>query len=247
MFDLANELDDLLVAGDTLSQAASSLGLELKTIEQVDAEGNLADPTSFQIVPSAPEFLPELFAAEPNLPTPVIESSTGGLLALEVSDITEERMRTLDEVRDLVLADWRADQQADTAAATARALVDGADADSALADLEELSGYSATATETLSRADQPQTPGTDLTLVSALFAAQAGETIVIPSADGTGQVLARLISIDTPDPTADPDALAPLAASVAGGNRQAITDQHLAYLRQAYEIVINQELIAQRF
>ena len=78
-----------------------------------------------------------------------------------VPDITEERMRTLDEVRDLVLADWRADQQADTAAATARALVDGADADSALADLEELSGYSATATETLSRADQPQTPGTD--------------------------------------------------------------------------------------
>jgi hypothetical protein len=45
----------------------------------------------------------------------------------------------------------------------------------------------------------------------------------------------------------DPDAVAPLSASVAGGNRQAITDQHLAYLRQAYDIVINQELIAQRF
>jgi peptidyl-prolyl cis-trans isomerase D len=247
MFDMANELDDLLVAGDTLREAAASLGLEVKTIEQVDAEGDLADPMDFQIVPSDPEFLAELFLAEPSLPTPVIETNSGGLMVIEVTDIEAERMRNLDEARDLVLADWRAGHQAETAAATARALVDGADAATALADLEELTGYRATGTETLLRTDQPQVPGTDATLVVALFKAQVGETVIAPSTDGTGQVLARLTSIDTPDPTADPDAVAPLSASVAGGNRQAITDQHLAYLRQAYDIVINQELIAQRF
>ena len=247
MFDLAYELDDLLVAGDTLRQAAATLGLRVNTIELVDAEGNLADPMSMQIVPSDPEFLTELFIAEPNLPSPVIETNAGGLTVVEVTEIRESRMLGLDEVRDQVLADWRLSHQADVAAATAQALVDGADATTALADLEELTGFSATGTETLLRGDVPEIAGADMTLVAALFNAKSGETVITPTADRSGQVLARLVSIETPDPALDPDALSPMTASVAGGNRQAMTDQHLAYLRQAYDIVINHELIAQRF
>ena len=247
MFDLANELDDLLVAGDTLRQAAATLGLEVKTIDRVDAQGDLADPASLQIVPAEPEFLEELFQADLNLPTPVIETDAGGLLTVEVTAIEDARMLDFGEVRDLVIADWQASRQAEEAAATARAIADGADADAALPALEELTGYSATGTETLRRSDTPQTAGTDLRLVAALFSVGPGATVVVPSADGSGQVIARVLSVDVADPSRDRDGLSALTASVASGNRSAITDQHIAYLRQAYDIVINRELLAQRF
>jgi peptidyl-prolyl cis-trans isomerase D len=247
MYDVANELDDLLVAGDTLEQAAATLGLDVKTIDRIDASGNPADPMSFQIVPSEPEFLEEMFLAEPMIATPVVETDAGGLLSLEVTAIEDSRMRDLDEVRERVIADWQASQLSNAASKTAQAIADSADADTALAALDELTGYSASGTETLSRVDTPQTAGTDFSLVAAIFDADGGDTVVVPSSDGTAQVLARVTAVDTPDPAQNADGVNAMTASVASGNRQAITAQHLAYLRQDYDIVINQELLTQRF
>lgn len=247
MFDLANELDDMIVAGDSLRQAALSLGLEVKTINGIDAEGELEDPASLQVVPSEPEFLAELFQGDVNFPTPVVETDAGGLLTVEVTAIEDEHMRDLDEVRDQIIADWQASELAKAAAQRAREIADGVDANVALPALEELNGYRDSGTETLLRSDTPKIPGSDLNLVAALFKVDPGDIVVVPSSDGTAQVIARLVSVEPANPSANPDALSALTASVASGNRSAISDEHIAYLRQAYDIIINHELIAQRF
>ncbi len=247
LFDLINDLDDLLIAGDTLRQAAGTLGLQVKTIDQVDQSGNTADPMSFEIIPSEPEFLEELFLAFPNEPSPVIETDSGALLSVEVSQVLEARMRDFAEVEDQVLEDWRSDQLSLNATLAAEEIAGTLDGDIPLGDVPAFSGFLALGNETLTRSTLPLTEGADLAIVGALFDAEPGDIVVRPSEDGNAQVIARLKTIEAVNPDSDSDQFLAMNASVAGGTRQAIADQHIAYLRQAYDVTINRELLSQRF
>ena len=247
LFDLINDLDDLLIAGDTLRDAAATLGLQVKTINQIDQSGNTADPMSFEIIPSEPEFLEELFLAFPNEPSPVVETDSGALLSVQVSEVLEARMRDFGEVEDRVLEDWRSDQLSLNATLAAEEIAGTLDSDIPLGDVPAFSGFLALGEETLTRSTLPLTEGADLAIVGALFDAEPGDIVVRPSADGNAQVIARLKTVEAASPDSDSEQLQAMNASVAGGTRQAIADQHIAYLRQAYDVEINRELISQRF
>ena len=247
LFDLINDLDDLLIAGDTLRQAAATMGLEVRTINQVDQFGNTADPMSFHIIPSDPEFLEELFLAFPNEPSPVIETDSGALLSVEVSEVSAARMRDFAEVEAQVLEDWRSDQLSLNATLAAEDIAQTLASDIPLGDVPAFSGFLALGEETLTRSTLPLTAGADLSIVAALFDAAPGDIVVRPSERGDAQVIARLKTVEAANPESDPDQFQAMNGSVAGGTRQAIADQHIAYLRQAYEVNINRELISQRF
>ncbi|MEM7124192.1 MAG: peptidylprolyl isomerase [Pseudomonadota bacterium] len=247
LFDLINDLDDLLIAGDTLRDAAATLGLQVKTINQIDQSGNTADLMSFEVIPTEPEFLEELFLAFPNEPSPVVETDSGALLSVQVSEVLEARMRDFAEVEDRVLDDWRSDQLSLNATLAAEEIAGTLDSDIPLGDVPAFSGFLALGEETLTRSTLPLTEGADLGIVAALFDADPGDIVVRPSADGNAQVIARLKTVEAANPDSDSDQFQAMNASVAGGTRQAIADQHIAYLRQAYDVNINRELISQRF
>jgi peptidyl-prolyl cis-trans isomerase D len=247
MYNLANDLDDQLAAGDTVKQAAGSLGLKVRSVTHIDRQGQPEDPSALEILPDAPEFLPTLFDTSTDFPSPVVETKDGGILALQVTDIEPERQRDLSEVKDRVLADWRADKQAELASQAAKDATKGLAADQALASAFPGDDIDVTKLDPIHRTDTPQVDGVGLDTVSALFDAKAGDVVVTPSTDGKGQVVARLLKVIAAKPADDPDAAQKMRDSLTGATVSDIGEEFRVWMRSRHSLKVDQAMINQYF
>ena len=247
MFDVANDLDDILANGDTIADAADTLGLPLKSVSRIDASGNALDPLSLQAIPDAPEFLPELFAAEQGFASPVIETADGGLLALEVTQMEAARAMTFEEARDRVASDWQIERQGDLAAQAADQAVAGLDAvrqlDSVFPDI----AVTVTQPDPFRRSETPDIEGVHLDVTAALFAARPGDVIVMPADGQEAQVIARLLSVEPADPAGDEEGVIALRDNLTSAMISDLGDQFRAKLRADNDITIDQTMIDQYF
>lgn len=247
MYDLANDLDDMLAAGDTVEEAAATLGIEVKHVAAVDANGNAQDAGSLQIIPDAPEFLPELFAAEKDFASPVIETGDDGLLALQVTEIEPSRPLTFEEAKERVADDWLVERQGELAAQAAAQAVDGLAASADLAGAFGDVAVTVTTTDPFRRSETPEIDGVDLDVVGALFAAEPGDVIVLPAESQEAQVVARLVSIEPADAVADADTVASLRDTLTSAMITDLGDQFRAMMRTDHEVSIDQAMIEQYF
>src|SRR5690606_28034768 len=121
--------EDLRAGGATLAEAAERLDLDLKRVEAVDRSARRPDGSIVSDLPESRRLLQEVFATEAEVENPAIHVGTTGYLLYEVNEILPERDREFDEVRDEVLADWKAEEASrrasETAAAIEKRLQDG--------------------------------------------------------------------------------------------------------------------------
>src|SRR5690606_38455033 len=101
---------DSRAAGATLEEAAESLGLTVRTVGAVDRNGLRPDGTIVDDLPQSRELLRGAFEAEIAAENPPLDIGSRGYLFYEVRSITAARDRALEEVRERVLADWRAEE-----------------------------------------------------------------------------------------------------------------------------------------
>jgi len=103
LFELANTFDEMLGSGASLEDAARDLNLEARTIDAIDDRGRGADGEAVEGLPD-PAFAGNVFAEEVGLESPLIEYGNG-YYAIRVEGENESRPRTLDEVRDDIVAE----------------------------------------------------------------------------------------------------------------------------------------------
>jgi len=247
MYDVANDLDDMLAAGDSVADTAGTLGLTVKTVTAVDASGNAADPLSLQVIPDIGEFLPELFAAEQGFASPVIETENGGLLALEVTQIEPARPLTFDEARDRVAQDWLLERQGELAQQAAQAAVASLGSARLLASAFTDMPISVSRPDAFRRSDLPEVAGLDLDIVGALFSARPGDVVVMPAADKEAQIVARLVAIEPASPADDEDGVRALRDTLTSAMISDLGDQFRIMMRTDHEISIDQAMIEQYF
>ena len=247
MFDVANDLDDMLAAGDTIAEAAETLGLQLHEITEVDASGNARDPLTLQTIPDAPEFLPELFAAERDFASPVIETADGGLLALEVTQIEPARPLTFEEAADQVASDWQIERQGELARQAADEAVAGLGGSGLLASAFVGMPVSVSRPAPFRRSETPDVAGLSLDVVAALFAAQPSDIVVLPAEGMEAQIVARLVSIEQAVPTEDSEDVIALRDTLTSAMISDLGDQFRAMMRTDHEITIDQAMIEQYF
>ena len=247
MYDVANDLDDMLASGDSIADAAATLGLSPQTVTRVDASGNAADPLSLQVIPDAPEFLPELFTAEQGFASPVIETANGGLLALEVTGIEAARPLTFEEAQERVAQDWRTERQAELAQQAARDAVANLDSARLLANAFVGMPVSVSRPDAFRRSEAPEIEGLDTEVVTALFDARPGEVVVMPAADGEAQVVARLVAIEPADASGDEEGLLALRDTLTSAMISDLGDQFRLMMRNDHEISIDQAMVEQYF
>ena len=247
MFDLANDLDDLVASGATVPETASALGLEMQSIDRVSSTGDPEDPGSLQIIPTTPGFLDEVFLGDLDITSTVLETDSGGLLVVEVTEILPARSRSLDEVRQRVLGDWQKGRQAELALKEARRLVAGAGSTGSLDDVFQFADATFEVSEPVSRSEVPPIANVAHSAVKALFDARPGDTVVTPSADGNAQVIARLADIipaDFPPVSGD-------SAGIGDGLKQGLASDVVELLssnmRETYPVSIDHGLIEQYF
>ncbi len=106
LYDVHDRLEDARAAGDNLEQAAESVGLSSRVIDMVDASGKAPDGTDVSDIPEQARLLTESFDTDPGVETDPIPIGASGFVWYEVKDVTPERQKPLEEVREDVVAAW---------------------------------------------------------------------------------------------------------------------------------------------
>ena len=108
LLDLHDTYEDARAAGSTMREAADKVHLKVTTIDAIDRAALKPDGSVVNDLPKSQELLRLAFETEVNVENPPLTIGSNGFLFYEVEGITPARDRTLDEVRDRVVTDWKA-------------------------------------------------------------------------------------------------------------------------------------------
>jgi peptidyl-prolyl cis-trans isomerase D len=132
IFDLYNKVEDSRAEGKSLTETATNLKLEARTVE-VDRSGRDAAGNPVNI-PGADRLLPLAFNTDVGFERDPLQVQDG-YVWYEVVGITPSRERPLEEVKDQVEARWREQEIATRLEAKATAILEKLKAGSTLADI----------------------------------------------------------------------------------------------------------------
>jgi peptidyl-prolyl cis-trans isomerase D len=139
LLDVHDSYEDSRAAGESMREAAGKLGLDVVTVDAIDRAALRPDGSVVNDLPQSRELIEAAFNAETGLENAAINVGSTGYVFYEVEEVIPARDRTLDEVRDRVVADWKnaeADSRLGTKAAEIeKRLKDGTAFDAIAAEL----------------------------------------------------------------------------------------------------------------
>ncbi|MBO6716596.1 MAG: SurA N-terminal domain-containing protein [Rhizobiaceae bacterium] len=241
LLDVYEAYEDARAGGDTMQEAASKQRLSIDTVE-ADSRGRTPDGGEVDL-PAQQEVLSGAFESDVGVENPPVNIGSSGFVFYEVEGITPARDRTLDEVRDQVVADWRDDTLAralaERASALHKQLEDGRPFSEIAAELElELK------TRRGLKRDSEDIDIGNAGVAAAFGVPRGGTGVVRGPSDGT-QVIFRVTEVFEPV-GAGPDAVPEQTRNaLASGLADDLLDQLVAKLQTQYEVRVNQSAINQ--
>ena len=244
LFELSNEIEDVMAGGGTLEEAAAAVGAEIVAIDQVSAGGATASEEPLpDDLPATDRVVVSGFRLTEGEVSRLEETEDGDALFLvRLDGITEPAIRPFEDVADEAEALWeRQEQQSRAEAAVAVAgerLSAGATAEAAAEGAEHAS---VVAVDPLLRngsnsSDLPQELVTDLFENAEIGMVRTGSA-------GPVAFVARLDEIIQADRDADADAWDAISDQVAAGLAADLRRQFLDALRQRHPVELDQEAI----
>jgi peptidyl-prolyl cis-trans isomerase D len=125
---LHDRIEDARTSGKTLSEAAAAAGLQTRTVDAVDAQGNGRDGKPVEGLVDGPDLLKAAFASDIGVDNDTLSTPDGGTVWFEVAGIDPARPLTFDEAKAKVQAVWTEEETARRLDAKAADLVRDIDA-----------------------------------------------------------------------------------------------------------------------
>ena len=190
-----DNFEDALAGGTLLSEAATQQKLPMRTVEAVDRAGR--DPSGKVIndIPESRDLLQGAFEADVNVELPPINIGSDGYVWYQVDEVTPARQKPLDEVRDQVIADWKAEKANEALGAKATEVADkvknGESLDMVAAEL----GVAVEQKYSLKRGDEDPVFGQ--AAVEAAFGGPQGLAGVAADAGGQNRIVFKVMSVNS--------------------------------------------------
>lgn len=243
LLEVHDAYEDARAAGDSLAEAARKQRLDVVTVPAIDRNGRDPEGDVINTLPESSRLISEVFEAEQGIENPPIMIGNNGYLFFEVDGITPARDRTLDEVRERVIADWKT-AQAETRLSSLvderlKALNDGASLDEIAAALN--------LTRETKRGIKRTSEDVDFgeNGIQSIFSVAQNGTGSFANPGGDARILFKVTEASTPI-ASGPDAI---DEGTRDGLAQALSndlmDQLVAVLQTRYEITVNQRAIDQ--
>lgn len=242
--NVQEKIEDERLGGATLSDAARKFKLNPRTVEAVDRTGKDAQGNPVADLPQNVDALNAAFGAEirgENEPLRV--PNNGGYVWFDVEAITPGRDRTLDEVKDQVLARWREDETATRLKTKATELLAKVKAGSTLEAAATADNLRLETRWGIKRTGQ--TPGVSATAVTEIFKTAQGEAGSVEGSTPTERMVFRVTEIKVP----------PLDSEAADAKRiddalksrigEDLLAQYLARLQSDVGVSINASALSQ--
>ncbi|MEX4008004.1 peptidylprolyl isomerase [Neoaquamicrobium sediminum] len=241
--DVYEGYEDARAGGETMAEAAARNRLEVVTVEAVDRSGRNPEGTILTDLPESNALLQEAFDSEIGVENSPLNTGSSGYLFYEVDDVTEARDRTLEEVRDQVVTDWKENQVATRLATRAEEIEKQVADGKALTEVAEELELEVQVRRGLKRDANDAELGD--AGVAAVFSVARGETGLAPAQDGDAQVVFRVTDVLVPA-GAGPDALPAEARDrFASAISDDLLDQLVARLQTEYPVTIDRGAVQQ--
>lgn len=227
--DLYDRVEDARAAGDTLQEAATKLSLPYSVVD-VSTELKAPDGSAVD-VPGAAALVKEAFDSDVGVENSPFRTNAESWVFYDVLDITPARDRSLDEVRDEVVAAWTKEETAKRISDLADKLFERLKGGASLATLATEVGKTVQTAEGVKR--NGTAPRLSSNAISQAFAGPQGH---VANAEGTGddRILLKVDSVTAPAFFAE--------ASDATAIQSQLTDALQKDLLNTY----NQQLLASR-
>ena len=243
LLDVHDSYEDARGGGETMQEAASKLGLEVVTIDAIDRTGKTPDGGIVETIPQSAQVIRGAFESSVDIENPPLGLGTGGFVWYELKQVTPARDRTLDEVRNKVIADWKKQQTEERLGAKAtelqKKLDDGEPFDELAAGLN--------LEKQTKRGLKRNADDSDLgsSGVASAFGGPIGHTGIVTSPSGDAQVLFRVTEVFEPvgaDADSVPETDREAFASAVADD---LVDQLVSRLQSEYGVVVNNTAIQQ--
>ncbi|MGF1474430.1 MAG: SurA N-terminal domain-containing protein [Geminicoccaceae bacterium] len=241
--DFATALDDQLGGGDTLEQAATTLNLDLHSVEQVDIGG--ADPNRepIAVLEDWRPLLTAAFEAPVGETSLLEETDDGRYYVYRVDGITEPKPELLADVRNEAVIGWETEQQIEQARAKAEDLRERLSQDPSRLDQLDEPGVDVREVGPLLRADSGAAGGLQPAGVATLFDTEPGAI-----AEGLVQVNGRpAVMVVDGDVEQDPEAAEAIEQQLSDALGSDLLSQLQAALQIEHPIQVDRALIDQMF
>jgi peptidyl-prolyl cis-trans isomerase D len=243
LLDVHDSYEDARAGGASLKEAADKLKLKVVTVDAIDRAGQKPDGSVVPALPESADLIRAVFDAETGIENEGLNTADNGFVFYEVDGITPARDRTLDEVREKVVADWTAQETTRRLSAKATELEkrakDGTPLETIAAELK--------LEKQTKRGLKREADDADFGKAGAaiMFGVAEGGTGIVPSPTDDGEILFKVAEVFEPA-GADASSVAEDAQkSFAAGMADDLLDQLVAQLQTQYEVRIDQTAIQQ--
>lgn len=243
LLDVHDAYEDSRAGGDTMEEAASKQRLKVVSVEAIDRSGRGPDGAVVGNLPESANLIRAVFEAEAGIENESITTANGGYLFYEVNSVTPARDRSLDEVRERVVADWTAQETEKRLLAKAEELKkrveDGTELDVIATELS----LEKQTKRGLKRSADDADFGREG--AAAMFDVGEGGSGIVPSPAGDARILFKVAQVLEPagaDASTVPE---DVRTSFASGLSGDLLDQLVARLQGEYQVEIDQVAISQ--
>lgn len=177
--DLRNAIEDARAGGATISEVAAKFNLPVVTVPAVDSTGKGEDGNAVDGL--AKPLLTGIFASDVGLENNPVQPERNSFAWFEVTAVTDPRDRTMDEVKDRVLAAWREEERGRLLTERAEALTTRINSGGSLSDTAALAAVPVQTVAKITRVTQP-TGDLSSAAVRAIFDTDQGKAAVAEGA-----------------------------------------------------------------
>jgi len=232
-----DKVEDALVSGKPLADAAKAAALEPQTITAVDAKGFDSNDSAVEL-PDKDLLLRSVFSSDVGVDNAALQTPDRGYLWYEVDRVDPARDRRFEEVRAGAEKQWRAEALARALAAKAADMVKQLDGGAELATLAESAGQEAKSAKDIRRSGGG---GLADSVVAAVFSSPPNGAGSAATPDG--RVVFKITSDATPPINLDDDAVKASARRLASGLQNGVVQQFITALERELGVHVNESVL----
>ncbi len=243
LLDVHDSYEDARAGGATMQEAAAKLKLKVVTVDAIDRAGQRPDGTVVENLPESPALIRAVFDAETGIENEGLNTADNGYVFYEVNAITPARDRTLDEVRQKVVADWTKAETEKRLLAKAdeleKRVKDGATLDTIAGELK----LEKQTKRGLKREADDADFGKEG--AAAMFGVPENGVGTVPAPTGEAEILYKVANVTEPagaDAASVPD---DAQKAFASGLADDLLDELVTQLQSQYDVRVDQTAIAQ--
>ncbi|NIK46124.1 peptidyl-prolyl cis-trans isomerase D [Variibacter gotjawalensis] len=236
-----DKLEDERAGGANLTESAQRAGLQVTMLDGVDRSGRDATGALVTGIPQDVDILTPAFAAQPNTETEALRPQAGGYVWFEVTEITPSKERTLDEVKDRVVARWKDDQIGERLRAKANEMVEKLKANGTFAELAAADKLNVATAADLRRSARPEglPPGAVITAFQTPKGAAASTQGQLPAE----RIVFKVTDIKTPPFDANSDQGKQVENLIRTSITEDLLRQYIAYIEKELKATVNVEAL----